>query len=170
LPTVDWTIVVTSAITGAVGVAGVAGGVITSRRSAQLNITAEADRARLADKRRIYARGIGALDTAMLADGAARTSEERAESLEASGAAEAVVEDQYKRAVEYRARANEALGTANQAVSELQLIAEGEPAIKLAKHALDSVSDSGVYAGHRNDLLTALRVDLGEEARRAYRH
>jgi hypothetical protein len=89
---VDWTIVVTTAITGAVGVAGVAGGVITSRRSAQLNITAEADRARLADKRRIYARGIGTLDTAMLADGAARAAEKQAQSAEASGAAVAVVE------------------------------------------------------------------------------
>jgi hypothetical protein len=165
----DWTIVVTTAITGAVGVVGVVGGVITSRRSAQLNITAEADRVRLADKRRIYARGIGALDSAMLADGAARVTKKHAESVEASGAAVDVVEDQYKRATENRAKANEALGSANRAISELQLIVEEGPAIKLAKAALDSVSDPGVYAGHRNDLLMALRDDLGEEARRAYR-
>lgn len=157
----------TTAITGAVGVVGVVGGVITSRRSAQLSISAEADRARLADKRRIYARGVGDLDTAMLADGAARAAEKHAESVQASGAAVAVVEDQYKRAAENRAKAVEALGSANQAVSELQLITEG-PAVKLAKDALDSVSDPGIYAGHRNDLLIALRADLGEEARRAY--
>jgi len=164
---VDWTIVVTTAITGAVGVAGVAGGVITSSKSARRNIIAEADRTRLADKRGIYARGVSALDNAMLADGAARAAEKRAESGEASGGAVAVVEDQYKSAAELRAKANEALGSANAAVSELQLIAEG-PAVRLVKEALDSVSDLGVYAGHRNNLLGALRADLGEEARRAY--
>jgi hypothetical protein len=165
---VDWTIVVTTAITGAVGIAGVVGGVITSSRSARRNISAEADRARLADKRRIYALGLGALDTAMLADGAARAAEKHADSVEASGAATAVVEDQRNRATEHRAKAIEALRSANQAVDELQLIAV-RPAEKLAKDALDSVSDPGVYAGHRNDLLKALRDDLGEEARRAYK-
>jgi hypothetical protein len=179
----DWTIVVSTAITGAVGVVGVLGGVITSRRSAQLNITAEADRARLnitaeadrarlADKRRIYARALGALDTAMLTDGAARAAEKKhAESVKAGGAAVAVVEDQYRSAAENRAKATEALGSANRAVSELQLIAEWGVdglTVKLAKDALDSVSDPGVHDGHRKDLLMALRDELGQEARRVY--
>jgi hypothetical protein len=165
---VDWTIVVTTAITGAVGAVGVVGGVITSRRSARLNISAEADRARLADKRRIYARGVVAWGAAMLADGAPRAAEKHAESVKASGAAVAVVEDQHKRAAENRAKAAEALESANQAVLELQLIAEEGPVVKLAEDALGSVSDPDVYDDHMNALLTALRYDLAQEARRAY--
>ena len=176
----DWTIVVTTAITAVVGVAGVAGTIInarfagdSARKSALLNITAEADRARLAEKRRIYARGVGALDTAMLADGAARAAERHAESVEASRGwlqsrvPTAVVEDQHKRAVDFRAKATEALGSANEAASELQLIAE-DPAVELARNALDNISNPGVYAGHRAKLLKALRTDLGKEADRAY--
>lgn len=150
------------------GIAGVVGGIITSRRSARLNITAEADRARLADKRRIYATGIGALDAAMLAHVTARATKEHAESLKADGAAVTMVEEQYKRTAGYLAEADEALRSASRAVSELQLIADEGPGIKLADDALNSVSDSGVYAGHRNALLKALREDLGKEARRAY--
>jgi hypothetical protein len=155
---VDWTIVVTTAITGVVGVAGVVGGVIngrfagdSARKSAELNITAEADRTRLAEKRRIYARALVALNSAALAAGEARAvglgampSDKKAES-----------------------KFHEAWRAANEAVAELQLIAP-DKAVELAKNALDSVSDPKAYAGHREKLLEALRDDLGREARRAY--
>jgi len=164
----DWATVTSTAITGAVGIAGVVGGVITARiagssarKSVQLNITAEADRARLADKRRIYARGVSALDTAMQA-------EKHAQSVEASGAATAVVEDQHASAVEFRAKANDTLRSASEAVSELQLMVESLDTAELAKDALDNVSHPDVYASRRNKLLATLRDDLGKEARRAY--
>jgi hypothetical protein len=163
---VDWATVTSTAITGAVGIAGVVGGVITARiagssarKSAQLNITAEADRARLAEKRRIYARGVGALDTAMLAKGDVRIVQVRAD----SGDAEALA-----KLDDYRAKENATLRDALEAASELELIAP-RPAVELVRNALVGVSDRDVYAGHREKLVEALRDDLGKEADRAHR-
>jgi hypothetical protein len=71
---VDWAAVTSAAITGAVGIAGVAGTIIaarvagkSARESAQLSINAQADQARLADKRQVYAQALAALHAAMLA-------------------------------------------------------------------------------------------------------
>jgi hypothetical protein len=68
---VDWTNVVSGAITGLVGIAGVAGTIIaariagnSARESAGLSIAAEERRARLTDKRQVYARFVGDLYTA----------------------------------------------------------------------------------------------------------
>jgi hypothetical protein len=71
---VDWAQVTPVAITGAVGIAGVAGTIIaaklagnTATQNVRLSVNAEDDRARLADKRRIYARAIAAIDVALIA-------------------------------------------------------------------------------------------------------
>jgi hypothetical protein len=164
---VDWTIVVTTAITGAVGVAGVLGGVITSSKSAQRNITAEADRTRLADKRRIYARALETLGAAALAEEDERTVEGSVRAAEVL--AGPPVEDVRAKLEDSRANANATRRAANEAVAELKLIAESPATVKLAQDALDSVSDRAAYDRHANDLLEALRADLGEEAARAYK-
>jgi hypothetical protein len=71
---VDWATVASVAITGAVGIAGVAGTIAaariagkSARESAMLSINAENRRARLADKRQVYAHAIAALDAAAVA-------------------------------------------------------------------------------------------------------
>jgi hypothetical protein len=71
---VDWATVASVAITGAVGIAGVAGTIAaariagkSARESAMLSINAENRRARLADKRQIYAHAVAALDAAAVA-------------------------------------------------------------------------------------------------------
>jgi hypothetical protein len=159
---VNWTIVVTSAITAVVGIAGVAGGVITNRsavesarKSAKRSITAEADRTRLADKRRIYARALGALNSAALAR---------------RYLAETGRPDFRDKEDEYEANASATLRAAEEAVAELQLIADKLATAELAKEALDSVSDPAAdYPDHRDKLLTALRADLEKEADRAYK-
>jgi hypothetical protein len=166
LPVVDWAAVTSTAITGAVGIAGVAGAIISARiagksarDSAGLNINAEADRARLAEKRRIYARALGALDSAALAVVAARSWRAQADSGEDS--AEALA-----KAAESRANANALLGPAHNAVSELRLIAPGT-AGALASKALTNVDDFTVYADLQKELFEALRADLDEEAQRS---
>jgi hypothetical protein len=70
----DWATVASTAITGAVGIVGVGGALLAAKISgsstteaARLGITGESDRARLAEKRRIYARAITALDAGILA-------------------------------------------------------------------------------------------------------
>ena len=64
----DWTVVVSTAITGAVGIAGVAGTVVSARSASKsatkdlmLQINAENNRANLAEKRRVYAACMAAL-------------------------------------------------------------------------------------------------------------
>jgi hypothetical protein len=76
---VDWATVASVAITGAVGIAGVAGTIIaariagkSARESAMLSVNAENRRVRLADKRRVYAHAIAALDAAAVAEDRAR--------------------------------------------------------------------------------------------------
>jgi hypothetical protein len=162
----DWATVASVAITGAVGVAGVAGTIISARiagksarDSAGLSINAEADRARLAEKRRIYARALGALDSAALAVVAARSWRAQADSGEESTEALA-------KAAESRAHANALVGPAHNAVSELRLIAPGG-AGALASKALTNVDDFTVYADLQKKLFEALRADLDEEAKRS---
>jgi hypothetical protein len=68
---VDWTIVVSGAIAGLVGVVGaiigarIAGD--SARESVRLSIAAEADRVRLADKRQVYARYMAAFSNVLAA-------------------------------------------------------------------------------------------------------
>jgi hypothetical protein len=70
---VDWATVTSVAITGAVGIAGVAGTVIAAKiagksamESVKLSISAEDRRARLNDKRRVYAEGMTAFHYAVV--------------------------------------------------------------------------------------------------------
>jgi hypothetical protein len=63
----DWTTVVSIAITGLVGIAGVAGTIVAAKiasksatKDLRLSINAESDRAREAEKRRIYAESLAA--------------------------------------------------------------------------------------------------------------
>jgi hypothetical protein len=135
---VNWTIVVTTAITGAVGVIGTFSGFFTSSRSAKRNTIAEANRARLAEKRRIYARAMGALVSA------AALAKQDAQDAQADA---------------------EAWRAASEAVAELRLIADKQATVDLAKDALDRISDPK----RTEELLTALRADLGKEEDRAFK-
>ncbi len=87
----DWAIVIPTAITGAVGLAGIGGTLLSARmtgmsdaKNLRTSIRAEDARARLADKRRIYAGCVAALTAYSDATVAANTSkillaEQRAE-------------------------------------------------------------------------------------------
>jgi hypothetical protein len=64
---VDWATMASIAVTGVVGIAGVGGANYAAKisgksatKAARLSLTGESDRARLAEKRRIYARAIAA--------------------------------------------------------------------------------------------------------------
>jgi hypothetical protein len=152
---VDWTVVISTAITGAVGIAGVAGTIIaariagnSARESARLSISAEAGRARFSDKRQVYARATGALLAA---------------SLEAS----AVVSPADK-----SPQTAAAFMAAADAVSELELIAP--PAIlELSDRVMTRLidfragrSDYAAYGAAEKELFTSLRADLSQEAQK----
>ena len=140
----DWTIVVSGAITGAVGIAGVAGTIIaariagnSARESVRLNIAAEAARARVADKRRIYARAISALM--------------------------AVTTDDYNKA---------AIMTAVEALSEVQLIAPRtfsghSGAVLTGLLTSSNRSDIASMQKALAALFEELRADLDKEEQRA---
>jgi len=162
---VDWAAVTSIAITGAVGIAGVAGTIIaariagkSARESAQLSINAEADRARLADKRQVYAHATAALHAAMAAVVAANASKDHP-----PGDTSAPTDREVRTA----------LFAALDAVSELRLIAP-RPVGGLASQALSSIngywegrSDMGDEIQARSLLFDALHADLDEEAKRS---
>jgi hypothetical protein len=153
---VDWATVTSIAITGAVGIAGVTGTIIAAKitgdsatQGVKLSITAENDRARLADKRQIYARAMAAFSTAVAV---AKEAKE----------AEAHTSDEKNFAA---AR----LGAVNQ-VNEMMLIAPRSIA-ELASQAMTRLDD--YWQGRRdlaivestgNTLFSALRTDLGTES------
>lgn len=161
---VDWTIVVSGAITGAVGIAGVAGTIIaaniagnSARQSAGLSIAAEDQRARLADKRRVYARALAALDAATNAAALDRAHKDlSSDATSAKHADDALA----------------ALVTADEATSELELIAPrsvanlaGQMVISLVGYAKGESDDASIVKA-RASLFNALRADLAEEAKR----
>jgi hypothetical protein len=156
----DWAQVTSVAITGAVGVVGVAGTIIAARmagkstmQGVRLTIGAEDRRARLADKRRVYARAIAALDASVTA-----TRTERAAYPDLPG----------HRTYEVAAKA--ALMAAADAMGELQLAAPP----RIADLARGAASDLDLYQRHKLDderiretrqsLLDALRADFDEAA------
>jgi hypothetical protein len=159
---VDWTIVVSTAITGAVGVAGVAGTIIaariagnSTRETARLTISAENRRVRLADKRRVYARALATMDAAVTAVKAER------DFVGGKGTAT------------HSAPATDAaLLAAADAMGELQLAAPRRIP-DLAERAMDDLaefrrggSDDERIRETRRSLFEALRTDLDEEAKR----
>ena len=152
---------VSSAITGAVGIAGVAGTIIaariagnSARATARLNITAESRRTQLADKRRIYAHAIATMDVSVLAA--------QAELINLSGVTVKEIAD----------RRDAALLSAADAMGEVQL---ASPPL-IADLADQAIHDLGAFCVHtidndrirevRQSLLKALRADLDQEAKR----
>jgi hypothetical protein len=161
---VDGTVVVSTAITGAVGIAGVAGTIIaariagnSARQSARLSIAAETDRARLADKRQVYAHTIAAMRSATAA----------AVKVSAYGDHESAE----GRATAARENISAALA-ALEAVSALMLVAP-PPIVNLADQVMNCFTafhqgtlDRNAFAEARHRLYDALRADLDEEASR----
>jgi hypothetical protein len=158
---VDWTIVVSGAITAAVGIAGVAGTILaariagnSTRETARLNITAETRRTQLADKRRIYAHAIATMDVSVLAA--------QAELSDLSGVTARDIAD----------KRDAALLSAANAMGEVQL-ASPPRIVDLASRAMAELSD---FCQHtivydrireaRRSLLDAMRADLNQEAKR----
>jgi len=164
---VDWATVTSVAITGAVGIAGVAGTIIAARiagnaatQSARLTIGAEDRRAWLADKRRVYGHSIAALDASVAATTTERGSRPRRPGQRTPG---------------HRTNdiaANTALLAATDAMGELQLVAPpriadlaDRAAKDLAAFRRDGLDDDHI-AETRQSLFYALRADLDEEAGR----
>ncbi len=166
---VDWATVASGAITGVVGIAGVVGTVVaakiagnSARESAKLSIGAESDSARLAEKRRVYARAIAALDAGFLA---ARSAISAATAVSDAAPGEASI-DAAARLAEATAAFKAATETATYAVDELQLIAP-LPDGALARQALINITSRDPTAEARNELLNVLRADLDEEAQQS---
>jgi hypothetical protein len=148
-----------------VGIVGVAGTIAaakiagnTAMRTARLSVGAEDRRARLADKRRAYARAIATLDAAILAAAA------EASSRDSSGKPSATAES----------ASWEAKMTAAAPVSEVELIAP-KPTADLTSSVLGDVQafaqgelDAERIVEVRQSLVDALRADLDEEARRSH--
>jgi hypothetical protein len=163
---VDWAAVVPAAITGAVGIAGVIGTIT----AAKIGAKAATENARLADKRRVYARSIAALDASVAATKAERVS--KAERGGRGGPGHRT----------YDATAGDALLAAADAMGELQLAAPpriADLADRAAKdlHAFRYVpltpglqpqaDEAGqAIAETRQSLFDALRADLDDEAKR----
>jgi hypothetical protein len=155
---VDWTSVVSVAITAAVGIAGVAGAIIaariagdSARESTRLTITAEADRARLADKRQLYARFMTVFSNAVTA------------AMEAKSAGPDSPDF-----AKYAAAINDAISLKN----EVSLIAP-EPTTTIASEAIDRLFDflygrcgPAAVADAKGKALAALRDDLDKEVER----
>lgn len=154
----DWTIVVSSGITGVVGIAGVAGTIIaariggnSARETARLNIAAESRRTQLADKRRIYAHAIATMDVSVLAA--------QAELSNLSGVTAKDIAD----------NRDAALLSAADAMGEVQLASPP----RIADLADQAIHDLGEFCVHtidnerirevRQSLLKALRADLDQE-------
>jgi hypothetical protein len=161
---VDWTIVVSGAITAAVGIAGVTGTIIaakiagnSARESARLSIKAESDLARIADKRRVYARALAAVHAAASAAESAARATSDGKSGEVRSAAER--------------RWNEAGWAVTDAMSELRLIAPGpvgDQATLILGYLNDlrygKLSNTGLVKA-RDTLFNAMRIDLDEETK-----
>lgn len=157
------------AITGAVGIAGVAGtitaaklGARTATQNVRLSVSAEDRRARLADKRQIYARALTAVDIAVRRAAYEHGRREKLGTVDATAARESY----------------EALLRAGEALSELQLLASSPvidasveamaslTAFREDKASLDERKTTDAYAKTRAALWAALRADLEEEAGR----
>ena len=153
------------AITGAVGVAAVAGTIInakitgnSARETARLNINAEDRRAYIADKRRVYARAIAAIETAVTAvsrvpDGGVAQREGDADRIAAVDAALLAAADALG---ELQLTAPPKLGAlAAQAVDELSLFRRGK-------------TDAEPIRNTRRALVEGLYDDLQEETQRMF--
>ena len=142
---VDWGTVIAAGITGLVGVAGIGGTLLSARMTSKsdaenlrTSIAAEDARAKVAEKRRIYANCLAAL---VAASNAARAAEAEAQ-------------------VETLQKAMSAHQEAMNANSEVQLIGSIEVSLMAMKcHTAVAKSEwSSAYSG----LLAAMRTDLGE--------
>ena len=151
---VDWGTVIAAGITGLVGVVGIGGTLLSARMTSKsdaenlrTSISAEDARAKVAEKRRIYANCLAALVAASMASGAARAANDNP-------------------AVEFRMetlqRAMAAQQAAMNAVSEVQLIGSPEVSV-LAMHCSMAATDtSSDWGSTYSRLLTTMRTDLGE--------
>ena len=145
----DWATVASGAITGVVGIAGIAGAIIAAKvagnsatQSAWLGIGAESDRVRLAEKRRVCARAMAALDAGYLATqetAFVSTASATAKAAKPSDEAAARLRETVARVREATAEWKAALESAMYAVGELQLITP-PPAGELASRTLESLT------------------------------
>ena len=139
---VDWTAVTAAIVGGVVGLAGI----VFAWRQSKMTISAEDARARLADKRRVYAGFLASCNEIVrVADTEARLLREKESSSEARAAVK---------------RENEIL-TANLATSKsvLELVAPDEIP-KLADDFVNSLGEDRMH-GARSSLIAAMRADLG---------
>jgi hypothetical protein len=167
---VDWASVVPGAITGIVGIAGIGGSIVSAKlagksatQNLQTSIAAENERARLADKRRIYASFQASMDNVYVAIDTAQTSR--------AGA------DREQHVSDMRAAATTMLA----AMTELQLIAPKDlrnlatdvgnltarhfRAAEEGRRTIQLTSKEGAerkFAEERLELYRAMRADLGE--------
>jgi hypothetical protein len=143
----DWPTIVLGIVTGIVGLAGIGGTLWSGKRS----ITAENQRARLAEKRRVYARFFAAItDLLVLSDSASQS----------------------KHRERKKPELNQAMGLAVNAMSEVLLIApeqlgqlsldHGEKAVNAVTKALEDPGSNFYFTWEPQDLLNAMRADLGD--------
>jgi hypothetical protein len=165
---VDWGIVISDAITGVVGIAGIGGSIVSAKlagksatQNLQTTIRAENDRAELVGKQRIYAHYQACCLTTMMAAITHRSTRQP--------------QDQSDRAQAAAAEARDALVGA---YSEVRLIAPasvhepaGERLLQLmayidATYKGASLSDPpGLLPDSQEKLVDAMRADLGEPTR-----
>ena len=157
----DWAIVVPTAITGAVGLAGIAGTLLSAKmtskadaKNLRASIRAEDARAKLADKRRIYAGCVAALTA-------------YSDATVAANSPKALIVKQHVRAeLEYEVGRTRL--AAQVAVSEVDLIAPPEVAVMAHRAALAvfDASEGKKIASIGSPIVTltmAMRRDLGAD-------
>jgi len=154
---VDWGIVISGAITGIVGIAGIGGSIMSARlagksatQNLQVSITAENERARLAEKRRCYMHYLAA-------------SSDLINSMAKQHVLGDDADDALSTALVYER--GEVLTGVLSALGELLLVAP-EPVMHLADSAATLLAgadpDAGKFRELREQLLWAMRADLGE--------
>jgi hypothetical protein len=155
---VDWGTVIAAGITGLVGIAGIGGTLLSARMTGKsdaenlrTSITAEDGRARLAEKRRVYANCLARLTDGFFAATIVKTYEGKH------------TEAEYKAAV---LECNRARVVATNALHEVKLI--GPPNLgSLATSAVRSLlrlleGDNTEFSRVQAELTLAMRADLGE--------
>ena len=155
---VNWAAIATAIVTGVVGVAGIIGTFWNGKRAREAaskdllaSINAENQRAKRAERRQVYARHLAACTDAMLARHFSSPGQEGGTIQEGS-------------TITY-AYANASLKAMDTA-SEVELIAPGEIgdlAIRLVRLIDEADKKLTDYLSVRDQLLRAMRVDLGEE-------
>lgn len=156
----DWAIVVPTAITGAVGLAGIAGTLLSAKmtskadaKNLKASIRAEDVRAKLADKRRIYAGCVAALTA-------------YSDATVAANSPKALIKQHVRAELEYEVGRTRL--AAQVAVSEVDLIAPPEVAVMAHRAALAvfDASEGKKIASIGSpivNLTMAMRRDLGAD-------